>query len=69
MNLFHLFLFLLLSLKIRPSSETVLEGVVALSQALHLDYLLDPADFLLEDADTFSALISDIADACLKVVT
>ena len=68
MNLFHLLLFLL-SLKICSSRETVLEGVVALSQALHRDHLLDPADFLLEDADTFSALISDIADACLKVVT
>ena len=68
MILLHL-LFFLLSLKVRSSRETVLESVVALSQALHRDYLLDPADFLLEDADTFSALISDIADACLKVVT
>ena len=73
-NLFRLHFFLL-SLKV-TTGETILEGVVAPSQARHRDQLLDPADFLMEAADflmeaadTLSALISDLAYCCLKVVT
>ena len=66
-NIFLLLLFLLLSLKV-TTGETILEGVVALSQTSHRDQLLDPAHFLLQGADTLGALLSDIAYVCLNVL-
>ena len=62
-----LLLLILVSLEV-ATGETILESVVALSQACHRDQLFDPADFLLQDADTLSALISHLAYVCLNAL-
>lgn len=59
---------LLVSIEVATTGETILEGVIALSQASHRDQLLDPAYFLLKGADTLSALISDLTYVCLNAL-